>query len=81
MCTGRGAEVPGTFSETGEKAGMGLGDSEGVQRKGLPSHHHHPRPPGKIRRNVWPFPQTWRGFNGSLWPSLGTVLITTINYQ
>lgn len=58
MCaTGRGAKVPGTFSETGEKAGLGLGDSEGVQRKGLPSHHRPPAPQVKLEETCGRFPK------------------------
>lgn len=77
----RGVRIPGTFPEMEEKLGLSLGDREGRQRKGRPPSHTHPLTPSKIRRNVWPFTQTWSSFNGSLWPSLGTLLIAVINYQ
>lgn len=82
MCVQRGG-VPKSRAPSqrrGRKRGWGWETAKECRGKGCPL-TTAPRPPGKIRRNVWRFPQTWRGFSGSLWPSLGTVLITIINYQ
>lgn len=72
-----GAKAPGTFSETREKSGLGLGDREGMQRQGCPL-TIHPHPRVKSEEACGRVSKPDRAFSGSPRPSLGTVLITII---
>lgn len=67
VCVGRGAPSPQAPSQRrGRKRGRVWKTGKENAEERLPSH-----PRVKLDKNVWPlFTQTWRGFGGSLWPSL-----------